>query len=63
LLGLALALTAALMGAGCSGINASGSVSPASFLLPGLMQNEPSPPPPANPFPGSDPAPSLAQAR
>ena len=30
-----------LAGAGCSGINASGSVSPASFFLPGLMKADP----------------------
>jgi len=30
-------------GAGCGGINASQSVSPASFLLPGLMQATPPP--------------------
>jgi hypothetical protein len=34
------------LGAGCSGINASQSVSPATFLLPGLMQVNP---PPAHP--------------
>jgi hypothetical protein len=28
-------------GAGCSGINASGSVSPATFFLPGLMKADP----------------------
>ena len=37
---LALALLAAVA-TGCSGINTSKSVSPASFLLPGLMQNCP----------------------
>jgi len=30
-----------LWGAGCSGINAGGSVSPASFFLPGLMKADP----------------------
>ena len=30
----------ALLGAGCGGINASQSVSPASFLLPGILKNE-----------------------
>ena len=30
-----------LWGAGCSGINAGGSVSPASFFLPGLMKDDP----------------------
>jgi hypothetical protein len=31
------------LGAGCSGINMSKSVSPATFLLPGLMQADPLP--------------------
>jgi hypothetical protein len=31
----------ALLGAGCGGINASQSVSPASFLLPGIIKNDP----------------------
>jgi hypothetical protein len=30
-----------LLGAGCSGINSSQSVSPATFLLPGLMRVDP----------------------
>jgi hypothetical protein len=30
----------ALAGAGCSGINTSQSVSPASFFLPGLLKND-----------------------
>jgi len=30
-----------LLGAGCSGINASRSVSPATFLLPGFMKADP----------------------
>ena len=30
----------ALIGAGCGGINASQSVSPASFLLPGVIKND-----------------------
>ncbi len=30
----------ALLGAGCGGINASQSVSPASFLLPGIIKND-----------------------
>jgi len=39
------ALGAALLGltAGCSGINASHSVSPASFFLPGLLKADPPP--------------------
>jgi hypothetical protein len=31
----------ALLGAGCGGINASQSVSPASFFLPGIMKADP----------------------
>src|ERR1043166_9491383 len=37
-----------LAGAGCSGINMSKSISPATFLLPGLLQND-TPPPPLDP--------------
>lgn len=33
---LTLFATAALLGAGCGGLGASGSISPATFLLPGL---------------------------
>jgi hypothetical protein len=35
---LALVALLAVLGAGCSGINASHSISPATFLLPGLTQ-------------------------
>jgi len=45
LLGVAGALT------GCSGINASHSVSPASFFLPGLIQHDPPPAQPAGEAP------------
>jgi len=38
---LALVLALVALGAGCSGINASQSVSPASFFLPGLGQAAP----------------------
>ncbi|MGA2853421.1 MAG: hypothetical protein ABSE90_04750 [Verrucomicrobiota bacterium] len=37
---LAIPVALALLGAGCSGINASESISPASFFLPGLMRND-----------------------
>jgi hypothetical protein len=52
-----------LAGAGCSGINASGSVSPATFFLPGLMKADP--PPEAAPAPVAAITPfiQLAQAR
>ena len=46
-------LTAALAGsfflAGCSGINASHSVSPASFFLPGILKVQPQKPAPTDP--------------
>jgi hypothetical protein len=45
---LAMLAFVLLSGAGCSGINASGSVSPASFFLPGLMKADP---PATNPAP------------
>lgn len=37
----------AVLATGCSGINATKSVSPLDFILPGLLQN--CPPPPVNP--------------
>ena len=43
---LALFPLALVICAGCSGINTSQSISPASFLLPGLLQADP---PPAHP--------------
>lgn len=60
--GLTLALSfIAVLATGCSGINASKSVSPIDFLLPGLhMQN--SPPSPVIP-PQTNTVPFLAQAR
>ncbi|MGA3285132.1 MAG: hypothetical protein ABSD57_11835 [Verrucomicrobiota bacterium] len=39
---LAMLMALALCSAGCGGINASQSVSPASFFLPGLMKADPS---------------------
>jgi hypothetical protein len=49
----------AVVGSGCGGINASKSISPLDFLLPGLMQNEP----PAPLIPSATNAPpELAQA-
>ncbi|MGA2788336.1 MAG: hypothetical protein ABSF60_12490 [Verrucomicrobiota bacterium] len=38
---LAMLAFMTLWGAGCSGINASGSASPATFFLPGLMKADP----------------------
>ena len=52
-----------LGGAGCSGINASKSVSPLDFFLPGLMQANP-PPVPETPAPlEPGPAKQIAQVR
>ncbi len=45
---LAMLALMLLLGAGCSGINAGGSVSPATFFLPGLMKADP---PAATPAP------------
>ena len=51
-----------LFGAGCSGINAGTSVSPASFFMPGLMKADP--PAATNaPVAVSTPFQQLAQAR
>jgi len=36
----ALFAALALFGAGCGGINATGTVSPATFFLPGLLKND-----------------------
>jgi len=50
------------LGAGCSGINAGGGASPASFLLPGLLQADP---PLAHPdliLPTNEPATEAAQS-
>ncbi len=48
---------------GCGGINAEGSVSPATFLLPGLMRVEPeSPAAPDSALPSTPPL-TVAQAR
>jgi hypothetical protein len=45
-----------LLGAGCSGIHASKSVSPATFLLPGLMQTDPAPAHPDQVLPIKEPS-------
>jgi hypothetical protein len=51
-----------LVGAGCSGINASGSVSPATFFLPGVVQAHGEPLQTAGPVSVSETAPLLAQS-
>ena len=49
-----------LGGAGCSGINASKSVSPLDFFLPGLLQADPPPESPAPVLPVAVPAKQVA---
>jgi hypothetical protein len=51
-----------LMGAGCSGINTSQSVSPATFLLPGIMQANPLPAGPGLILPAKESLPDAAQS-
>jgi hypothetical protein len=63
LLRLAIIPACAIMGAGCGGINGSGSVSPATFLLPGLMQYHPKPAQPATPSSQPETIQLLAQSR
>jgi len=48
---LAACLILLVAAAGCSGINASKSVSPLDFILPGLMQADPLPASPDRPRP------------
>jgi hypothetical protein len=59
---LAMLVFVTLSSAGCSGINAGTSVSPASFFLPGLMKADP-PPATDAPVAMSAPCQQLAQAR
>jgi hypothetical protein len=56
-----IALVAALLGAGCSGINVSQSISPASFFLPGFGQTEPSQTPAKVPAINQESVPVVAQ--
>ena len=49
---LAMMVTVTIAGTGCTGIHASGSISPAMFLLPGFLKNDappPNTPPPTGP--------------
>ncbi len=50
-----------LLGAGRSGINATGSASPASFFLPGLLQADPPPAHLDGALPGAQPVTELAK--
>ena len=49
-----------LLCAGCGGVNASRSVSPASFFIPGLLKAEPKPPTPDDSVPPPAPVKQLA---
>ncbi|HEY5910973.1 MAG TPA: hypothetical protein VJA21_10265 [Verrucomicrobiae bacterium] len=60
-LGFACIPAAALLCAGCSGINASKSISPATFLLPGLMKADPPPASPERALPVIGPGTEVAQ--
>ena len=42
-LGMATLVTAAIITTGCGGVNATGSVSPLMFIMPGLGQTGPAP--------------------
>jgi hypothetical protein len=50
-----------LLVAGCSGINASKSVSPLDFILPGLLQADPPPSNPDRVLPAEEPLKQIAQ--
>jgi len=52
-----------VLAAGCSGINASKSVSPLDFLLPGLLKADPSPAHPDPAAPADEPVKQVAQAK
>jgi hypothetical protein len=50
-----------LMVAGCGGIHASKSISPATFLLPGLLKADPPPADPNHQLPAEEPVKELAR--
>jgi hypothetical protein len=50
-----------LLGVGCSGINVTKGVSPATFLLPGLLQDNPQPANPDNTLPAVETPKEVAQ--
>lgn len=60
-LGLAGCAGALLLSSGCSGINTTHSVSPATFLLPGLMKADPQPTEGAEPTLPAATGPRVAQ--
>jgi hypothetical protein len=50
-----------LLVAGCGGLTATKSISPASFLLPGLLQADPTPAHPESTLPAVEPGVEVAQ--
>jgi hypothetical protein len=58
-----LSAALAVANSGCSGVNAQGSVSPATFLLPGLIRNDGQPANPAAPLLEPAPGVQVAQVR
>jgi len=50
-----------LLGAGCSGVNVSKSVSPLDFILPGLIKADPPPTQPEKPTPAAQPVVQVAK--
>jgi len=60
---IAVALAMGLLGAGCSGINTSQSVSPATFLLPGFFGQAPPTPPAIPTVPLAAPSPVRASGQ
>ena len=62
--GIAAALgVIGLFGAGCSGINRSIDISPATFLLPGLVQSQPAPVIPESSFIAKESELTVAQGK
>ena len=57
--GMFLALL--FLGAGCGGLHVSKSISPATFLLPGLLKADPPPVHPELEFPADEPSTLIAQ--
>jgi hypothetical protein len=63
-IGVLLAMALLALTAGCSGVNASKSISPLDFILPGLLKVQPRPPAEQSPALETNPAEVLvAQAR
>jgi hypothetical protein len=61
ILRIAACIALVSLGAGCSGINVSKSISPATFLLPGLLQADPPPPDPNGDLPVQGKVEEIAQ--